>query len=66
MADYADDMVALFLNLPVIAIWMLTILALLKIGWMALRNTARIFFPSSTTWFQRLSQSRVNQVGATQ
>jgi Domain of unknown function (DUF4349) len=66
MADYADDMVALFLNLPVIAIWMLTILALLKLGWMASRNAARLLFPSSTTWLQRLAQSRVNQVGATQ
>ena len=58
MADYADDMVALFLNLPVIAIWILTIVALLKIGWLALRSTARIFFPGSTMWLQRLAQSR--------
>lgn len=58
MADYADDMVALFLNLPVIAIWMLTIVALLKVGWLALRRTARMFFPGSTMWLQRLAQSR--------
>jgi Domain of unknown function (DUF4349) len=58
MADYADDMVALFLNLPVIAIWMLTIVALIKIGWLALRSTARVFFPGSTLWLQRLVQSR--------
>ena len=58
MADYADDMVALFLNLPVIAIWMLTIVALLKIGWLALRSTARVFFPGSTMWLRRLTQSR--------
>jgi len=58
MADYADDMVALFLNLPVIAIWMLTIVALLKIGCLALRSTARVFFPGSTMWLQRLVQSR--------
>jgi hypothetical protein len=58
MADYADDMVALFLNLPVIAIWMLTIVALLKIGWLALRSTARMFFPGSTMWLRRLAQSR--------
>jgi hypothetical protein len=58
MADYADDMVALFLNLPVIAIWMLTIVALLKIGWLALRSTARVFFPGSTIWLRRLAQSR--------
>ena len=58
MADYVDDMVALFVNLPVIAIWMLTIMALLKIGWLALRSTARLFFPGSTLWLQRLVQSR--------
>jgi Domain of unknown function (DUF4349) len=58
MADYVDDMVALFLNLPVIAIWMLTIVALLKIGWLALRSTARVFFPGSTIWLRRLVQSR--------
>jgi len=58
MADYADDMVALFLNLPVIAIWMLTIVALIKIGWLALRSTARMFFPGSTMWLRRLAQSR--------
>jgi len=37
MADYADDMVTLFLNLPVVAIWVLTFVALIKIGWMVLR-----------------------------
>jgi hypothetical protein len=58
LADYADDMAALFLNLPVIAIWMLTIMALIKIGWMVLRTTARIFFPESTIWLRRLAQSR--------
>jgi hypothetical protein len=58
MTDYADDMVSLFLNLPVIAIWMLTIVALLKIGWLALRSTVRVFFPGSTVWLQRLAHSR--------
>jgi hypothetical protein len=58
MTDYADDMVALFLNLPVIFIWGLTIVALIKIGWMVLRSTARVFFPGSTIWLRRLAQSR--------
>jgi len=58
MADYADDMVVLFVNLPVIAIWTLTIVALIKIGWLALRSTARVFFPGSTLWFRRFAQSR--------
>jgi Domain of unknown function (DUF4349) len=29
-----------------------------KIGWLALRSTARMFFPGSTLWLQRLVQSR--------
>jgi hypothetical protein len=58
MADYADDMVALFVNLPVIAIWTLTIVTLIKIGWLALRSTARVFFPASTIWLRRFVQSR--------
>ena len=58
MADYADDMVALFLNLPVIAIWVLTIVALIKIGWLVLRSIGRMFFPGSTIWLRRFAQSR--------
>jgi uncharacterized protein DUF4349 len=58
MADYADDMVALFLNLPVIAIWVLTIVGLIKIGWLVLRSIARMFFPGSTIWLRRLAQPR--------
>ena len=58
MADYVDDMVALFVNLPVIAIWGLTIVALIKLGWMVLRSTARLFFPGSMVWLRRLMQPR--------
>ena len=58
MADYAADMVALFLNLPVIAIWGLTIVALIKIGWLALRSAVRVFCPGSTIWLRRSVQSR--------
>jgi hypothetical protein len=58
MTDYADDMVALFVNLPVIALWALTIVALIKIGWIVLRGIARVFFPGSTIWVRRLVQSR--------
>jgi hypothetical protein len=58
MSDYADDMVALFLNLPVVAIWVLTIVALIKIGWMVLRSVVRVFFPGPTIWLRRLVQSR--------
>jgi hypothetical protein len=58
MADYADDMIALFLNIPVIAIWVLTIVALIKVGWMLLRGTVRAFFPGSTIWLRRVVQPR--------
>jgi hypothetical protein len=58
MAEYADDMVTLFVNLPVIAVWGLTIVALVKIGWMVLRGTVRVFFPGSTVWLRRSVQPR--------
>jgi len=58
MADYADGMVALFLNLPVIAIWVFTIAGLIKIGWLVLRRVARLFFPGSTIWLLQLVQPR--------
>jgi hypothetical protein len=53
MADYADAMVALFLNLPVVVIWGFTIVALLKVGWMVLRRIVLLFFPGLTTWLRR-------------
>ena len=52
MADYADSMVALFLNLPVVVIWGFTIVALLKVGWMVLRRIVLMFFPGLTTWLR--------------
>jgi hypothetical protein len=53
MAGYADAMVALFLNLPVVAIWGFTIVALLKVGWMVLGRIVLVFFPGLTTWLRR-------------
>ena len=53
MADYADAMVALFLNLPLVVIWGFTIVALLKVGWMVLRRIVLLFFPGLTTWLRR-------------
>ena len=53
MADYADAMVALLLNLPVVVIWGFTIVALLKVGWMVLRRIVLLFFPGLTTWLRR-------------
>jgi hypothetical protein len=53
MADCGDSMVELLVNLPVIAIWGFTILALLKVGWMVLRRTVLLFFPALGTWLRR-------------
>jgi Domain of unknown function (DUF4349) len=53
MAEYADAMVALFLNLPVVAIWGFTVVALLKVGWIVLRRIVLLFFPGLTTWLRR-------------
>jgi hypothetical protein len=52
IADYANFMVALFLNLPVIAIWGFTIVALLKAGWLMLRRLVALFFPGLTIWLR--------------
>ena len=56
IADYTNSMVALFLNLPVIAMWVFTIVALLKVGWLMLRRTVLLFFPGLTIWSRRPAQ----------
>ncbi len=53
MAGYADAMVALLLNLPVVVMWGFTIVALLKVGWMLLRRIVLVFFPGLATWLRR-------------
>src|SRR5579862_1589551 len=53
LADYGDSMVELFVNLPVIAIWTVTVLALIKIGWVVLRRLALLFFPGLAKWLRR-------------
>ena len=58
LADYADSMSALVLYLPVIVIWAVTVIALLKIGWMALRRLVLLFFPSLKGWSWRPMQSQ--------
>ena len=57
VADYGDSMVELLVNLPVIAIWGFTILALLKVGWIVLRRIVLMFFPSLGTWLRRPIQT---------
>jgi len=57
VADYGDSMVELVINLPVIAIWGFTILALLKVGWIVLRRIVLLFFPSLGTWLRRPTQA---------
>jgi hypothetical protein len=57
VADYGDSMVELLVNLPVIAIWGFTILALLKVGWIVLRRIVLVFFPSLGTWLHRPIQT---------
>ena len=57
VSDYGDSMVELVINLPVIAIWGFTILALLKVGWIVLRRIVLLFFPSLGTWLRRPTQA---------
>jgi len=58
MADYSDSIVELFLNLPVLAMWGFTIVALLKVGWIVLRRTLLLFFPGLAPWLLRPVESR--------
>ena len=56
IADYTNSMVALLLNLPVIAMWGFTIIGLLKVGWLMLRRIALLFFPGLAMWLHRPAQ----------
>jgi hypothetical protein len=56
IADYTNSMVALFLNLPVIAMWGFTIVGLLKVGWLILRRIVLLFFPGLAVWLRRPAQ----------
>jgi hypothetical protein len=58
MADYGDSVVELFLNVPVIAMWGFTIVALLKVGWIVLRRILLLFFPALATWVRRPVESQ--------
>ena len=53
MAAYGDSMMELVVNLPVIAIWAFTIVAFLKVGWIAVRRIVLLFFPALGTWLHR-------------
>ena len=56
LADYADSMLALIFNIPVIAIWTFTVVALLKIAWIALRRLILLFFPALNVWLRQRVQ----------
>jgi hypothetical protein len=47
-ADYANSMMGLLLNIPVIVVWAFTIVLILKLAWMMLRKLVRLFFPKFT------------------
>ena len=57
IADYGDSMMTLVVNLPVIAIWAFTIVAFLKVAWIALRRIILLFFPALSTWLHRRRQA---------
>jgi hypothetical protein len=48
MADYANEMVALIMEIPLLVIWGFTIIALVKAGWIVFRWIALLFFPGFT------------------
>jgi hypothetical protein len=52
IADYSNDMVALFMELPLVVIWGFTIIALVKAGWIIFRWIVLLFFPGFI-WLRR-------------
>jgi len=52
MADFANEMVALFLEFPLAVIWGFIIIAVVKAGWIIFRWIALLFFPGFT-WLRR-------------
>jgi hypothetical protein len=59
IADYGDSMVELLVNLPVIAMWSITVMAVLKCGWILLRRGVLLFFPELGRWLRRRAQSQL-------
>jgi len=59
LADYGGSMVDLFLNVPLLAIWTVTLLALLKVGWVVLRSLVLLFFPGLGKWLRRPVQPQL-------
>jgi hypothetical protein len=49
MADWADSVIAFFINLPLIAVWLLSVIALIVVALRVLRYLWRRFGPK-TTW----------------
>lgn len=60
MTDYADSMLELLANVPVIAIWAFTVVALAKLAWILLRRILLLFFPALASWFRRPVQTQAN------
>ena len=50
LADFAYTLISLLLYLPVVALWTLLLFVLVKVGWLALKALARMFFPGLSWW----------------
>ncbi|MBZ5627950.1 MAG: DUF4349 domain-containing protein [Acidobacteriia bacterium] len=50
LADFADAVVAFVFYVPVILLWGVLVLVVLKLGWLALSRLARLLFPGLPLW----------------
>jgi hypothetical protein len=53
LADFADSVVALVFYVPVILLWGVLVMVVLKLGWLTLSRLARLFFPTLPIWRRR-------------
>lgn len=57
LTSYMDEMLALVLKLPVIVLWAVTVVALIKLGWIVFRRIVLLFFPGAPVFSREPAQT---------
>jgi hypothetical protein len=59
LADFADAVVALVFYVPVILLWGMLVLVVLKLGWLMLSRLARLLFPGLPLWHRKSADTQL-------
>lgn len=52
--DYSDSMIAFVMHIPILIVWITTVLLLVKVCWMLIKRLFRLLFPTMPTWPNRM------------